>query len=573
MPDWKREIRLQLVNLNLAPARKAEIVEELSQYLDDYYEELLASGMAPAEAERRLREELSESVVLRQELQRIERQVASEPIILGTNRRRNMIADLRQDMRFGLRILLKNPGLAFVAILAIALGISANTTIFSLVHSLILRPFDLPNQERLIVVRESNLEVGQDRDPVAPGNFADWREQNETCERLAAIEHHYFDLTEGDRAERFDGYRVTADYFAALGVKAAYGRTFRPDECEPGRDQVVVLKHLFWEQRLAADPKIIAQRQFPETNDKRTAAVLSLTADAVRPAAKSMPILVCAAVFVLLIACANVANLLLARASGRQQEIAVRLALGASRWRLIRQLLTESILLAISGGLVGLALASWAIEAFHRGIPGDFAQYIPGWKLFGMNWTVFAFTLIVSAVTGVLFGVAPAWQAVRTNLNDALKGGVKATSGTVKGNRLRSGLVIVEVALSVVLLIGAALLIESFARMLRSDLGIRPENVLALQVALPTDGYREENQRRDFYAQLLRRVESLPDVADAGAVDIVPMSRMGINTVPFQIIGRPASTTGRESIVHYRVATPGYFQAIGTGTPPAHYPL
>jgi putative ABC transport system permease protein len=221
-------------------------------------------------------------------------------------------------------------------------------------------------------------------------------------------------------------------------------------------------------------------------------------------------------------------------------------------------------LLAVSGGLMGLLLSLWAIAALRGSIPEDFAQFIPGWDRFGMNWAVFAFTFIASAVTGVLFGLAPASQAVRTNFNEALKDGSKGTSGTGTRHRLRSGLVVFEVALSLVLLIGAGLLIRSFAQMLRADLGIRPENVLAMQVALPSDGYREENQRRDFYFQLLRRVEGLPDVAEAGAVNIVPISGNGINTVPFQIVGQPAFPRGRGPIVHHRVATPGYFKAIGT---------
>jgi putative ABC transport system permease protein len=640
MTEWRQEIRRRLADLNLAPAREAEIVEELSQHLEDHYAEMLANGATEVEAERRTLEELCEGAALRRELLRVEHEVAPEPIVLGTNRRNNMIADLWQDLRYGARMLLRYPGVVFVAVLATALGISANTTTFSIAHSLILRPFDFPNQERLIMVWESNLEAGQDRGIVAPGNFTDWREQNQTCDYLTAIEHHYFDLTDGDQTERIDGYRVTAGFFDALGVKAAYGRTFLTEESEPGREHVVVLKHAFWRQRLTADLNIVgkmlmlngksftvigvmppdfnfpyqggqmwtplvfdqrmrndrdhhylgvmgllkpgiripqaqadlgriarhAQRQFPETNSGGSAYVnvLSLTDDAVRGAAKAIPMLAGAAIFLLLIACANVANLLLARAAGRQQEIAVRLALGASRWRLIRQLLTESLLLAASGGALGLLLSLWAIEALRGSIPEDFAQFIPGWDRFGMNWSVFAFTLIASAVTGMLFGLAPAWQAARTNFNEALKDGSKATSDIGMRHRLRSGLVVAEVALSLMLLIGAGLLIRSFAQMMGADLGIRPENVLALQVALPADGYPEESRRRDFYAQLLRRVESLPDVAEAGAVNIVPISGTGINTVPFQIVGQPALSKGRGPIVHHRVATPGYFKAIGT---------
>lgn len=545
---------------------------------------------------------------------------------------------LVQDLRYGARMLMRHRGVTIVAVLATAVGIAANTTIFSTVHSLILQPFNFANQDRLIVVWEQNLSVGNVRGSVAPANFTDWREQNRTCERLVAIQQYSFDLTDGDQPERFAGCRVTEGFFDVLGVKAALGRTFLPEESEPGREQVVVLKNSFWRERFAGDPDIVgktltfdqkgflvvgvmppdfnypyhsgqmwsplvfdrqmsvnrgshylevigmlepritvkqaqedlsaiaglAEQRFPETNAGRKAYVLSLTDDAVRGVKTAMPSLIGAAIFVLLIACANVANLLLARSASRQKEIAIRLALGASRWRLSRQLLTESVLLAGLGGGLGLLISVWAIDGLSHGIPEDFAKFIPGWDHFGMDRTVFAFTLIATVLTGILFGLAPAWQGARTNFNEALKDGGKGVPGTGGRNRLRSALVVSEVALSLMLLIGAGLLIRSFAAMLRADLGIRPENVLTMQVALPRDGYKEESQRREFFAQLLRRVESLPEVAEAGAVNLVPISGMGDNSQTFQVVGQPAFLKGREPFVQHRVATPGYFNAIGT---------
>jgi len=308
-----------------------------------------------------------------------------------------------------------------------------------------------------------------------------------------------------------------------------------------------------------------AQQQFPDTNSGRDAYVLSLTKDATRGVAPAIPTMIGSVIFVLLIACANIANLLLARAATRQKELAVRLALGASRWRLLRQLLTESVMLALLGGALGLLLSVWAIDAIARGIPADFAVFIPGWEHLGLNRTVFVFTLLVSVLTGVLFGLAPAWQAARTNFNETLKDGGKGAGGTAGARqRLRGVLVVAEIALSLVLLISAGLLIRSFAAMMNADLGIRPENVLAAQVALSREDYKEENQRRDFYTQLLRRVESLPGVDAAGAINIVPISGGGDNTLAFQIEGRPAFPKGREPFVQMRVATPGYFNAIGT---------
>jgi putative ABC transport system permease protein len=544
---------------------------------------------------------------------------------------------LLQDLRYGARMLLRQRGVSLVAILAIALGIGANTTIFSIVHSLFLRPFNFANQDRLIAVWEQNLSVGNIRGSVAPANFTDWREQNDTCEELVAIAQRYFDLSDGDQPERFAGCRVSHGFFETLGVKAALGRTFLPDEFESGHEDVVVLKHGFWRDRLGADPNVIgktltfngkttrvigvmppgfqypfhngqmwapllfdgkmrsnrsshylevigmlkpdvsikqaqsdlasiaerSQREFPETNSGRSAFVLSLTDDAVRGVATAIPSLIGAALFVLLIACANVANLLLARAAFRRKEIAVRLAVGASRWRLLRQLLTESVLLAGFGGVLGVLISVWAIAGLSNGVPDDFARYIPGWDHLGINRTVLAFTLFATLVTGVLFGLAPALQALRADFNDALKDGGRGT-GTGERNRLRSVLVITEVALSLVLLIGAGLLIRSFATMIRTDFGVRPENVLAMQVSLPEEGYREASQRRDFFSQLVRRVEALTSVAEAGAVSIVPISGAGDDSVTFEIVGQPPFRKGAEPFVQDRVATPGYFQAIGT---------
>lgn len=545
---------------------------------------------------------------------------------------------LLRDLKFAARSLLKRPGFAAVAVLTLALGIAANTTIFSTEDALILHPFSFPNQERLLVLWEQNLAVGNVRGAVAPGNFTDWRDQNQTCEQLIAIQQESFNLADGAHAERFSGYSVTQGFFDALGVKAERGRTFLPEESEPGHEQVVVLKHSFWQQHLGADPNIVgktlrlnqkvftvvgvmaadfnypynggemwtplifdkddlhnrgnhylriigllkpgvtvvqaqadlraiarrAQQQFPETNSGRDAAVVTLTDDAVRGARTGVPIVMGAVVFVLLIACANVANLLLVRAASRQRETAVRLALGASRSRLIREALTESVLLALVGGALGLFISVWAIQALAHGIPEGFSKFIPGWSRLGVNLNVLAFTFIVSTLSGIFAGLASVWRSTRTNLNEALKAGSRSDSGRSGHNRLRNLLVVSEVALSLVLLIGAGLMVRSFIEMQRADLGIRPENVLAMEISLPRDSYQDKNGGRDFYQQLLQRVSALPGVVKAGAVNIVPISGSGDNSSTFQIVGRPPFTSGAAPYVDIRVATPGYFDAIGT---------
>jgi putative ABC transport system permease protein len=544
---------------------------------------------------------------------------------------------LLRDLRFSVRSLRQQPGFAVIVILTLALGIAATTTIFSTEDALILHPFSFPNQPRLLVVWEQNLAVGSTRGSVAPANFNDWREQTQTCEKLVAIEQHSFDLAADAKAERFPGYGVTEGFFTALGVAAERGRTFLPEESEPGHEQVVILKHSFWQQHLGADPNIIGktialnrksftvvgimpadfnypfnggelwtplvfdkeeqqnrsdhylrvigllkpgvsvaqaqadlraitrreQQQFPETNSGRDAAVLTLTDDAVRGARTGVPILMGAVIFLLLIACANVANLLLVRSASRQRESAVRLALGASRFRLVRQVLTESVLLALVGGALGLFISVWAIQALAHGIPPSFAKFIPGWSRLGVNLNVLGFAFVVSLLTGALAGLGSVWHSTRANINEALKSGGRSEAGRGGSSRLRSVLVIAEVALSLVLLIGAGLMVRSFVEMSRADLGIRPERVLALATALPSEQYQDKSKRLDFYQQLLRRVENLPGVDKVGAVDIVPFSSSD-NSNAFQVVGQPPFPRGQEPFAGVRLATPGYFDAIGT---------
>ena len=547
------------------------------------------------------------------------------------------MVSLLRDLTFSVRSLLKHPGFAAVAVLTFALGIAANTTIFSTVDALLLHPFSFPNQSRLLVLWEQNLAVGAARGSVAPGNFTDWREQNQSCEQLVAIDQISFDFSDGTHPERFPGYGVTQGFFDVLGVKPAFGRTFLPEESEPGRDQVVVLKHSFWQQHFSGDPNVVgktitlnrkpftvvgvmpadfnypynggelwmplvfdrdeqhnrgshylrvigllkpgvtkaqaqselhaigqrAQQQFPDTNSGRNVSVWTLTDDAVRGARQGVPILMGAVVFVLLIACANVANLLLVRAASRQRETAVRLALGASRARIIRQALTESALLGLVGGVLGLLISVWAIEALANGIPQGFSKFIPGWNRLGLNLNVLLFTFIVSVLAGMVAGLAPVWHSTKTNLNEALKAGGRGDSGKARHNRLRSSLVVCEVALSLVLLIGAGLLVRSFIELVRTDLGVRPENVLALEISLPEDSYADKNKRLDFYQQLLGRVETMPGVMNAGVVNLVPFSSSSTSS-NFQIVGQPPFRQGEEPYVDVRVSTPGYFPAIGT---------
>jgi len=541
-----------------------------------------------------------------------------------------------QDLRFGARMLLKQPGFTFVAVLTLALGIGANTTIFSAMESVILHPFSFPNQNRLLVIYERKLDAGINRTGVSAGSLHDWREQSQTFEQFVSLSGGFFDLTGTDEPERVVAYRVSAGFFAALGVQPLLGRTFQPDEDTAGREQVVVLKHSLWERRYSSDPNILdqsielngkaytvigvmpkdfnfpysggelwapfvfpaqlaqdresrsfrvlgllksgvsraqseaeirelsrrAQQQYPATNSGVEAFTVGLNEDYTRGSREYLSFTLGAVLFVLLIACANVANLLLARGSTRQKELAVRMALGANRWRVMRQLLTESLLLALLGGGLGLGFSVWGITALANGMPQGFAQFIPGWERLGINTWALVFTMSVSLLTGVLCGLLPAWQATKPDFNETLKDGGKGAASSAR-NRWRNLLVVAEVALSLVLLVGSGLLIRSFVILLNTDFGFNPDNTVATRIILPEARYPHPEQIVNFYQELAQRVAASPGVAAVGAVDNLAMLT-GWPTNYVQIVGQPSVPRSAQSTVGVLVATPGYFAAIGT---------
>lgn len=311
----------------------------------------------------------------------------------------------------------------------------------------------------------------------------------------------------------------------------------------------------------------IAQRiaaQFPDGEAGHEAYAVALNEEYTRGAKTFLPVMIGSALLVLLIACSNVANLLLVRATARQREMAVRLALGAPRWRLLRQLLTESVMLALAGGALGILLAYWGIDALAHALPYDMAKFVPGWSHLSINYRVLAFTTLISVLTGILFGLLPAWQATNPNLNETLKdGGAKGTAGQGGRASVRSVLVVAEIALSLMLLIGAGLLVRSFIHMLNADLGVKPANVLTLKVRLPREQAKEPEQRRQFFEQLLERLAALPGVTQSGAVHALPLGN-GNDGNSFQILGQPSFEQGKEPHTEFRIATPGYFAAIGT---------
>jgi predicted permease len=630
MPDFKEEIRTRVAALQLSPTREAEIVEELSQHLDDQYEQSLTRGATEEEAYGAALAGLAESDLLARELKRVERRVQREPLTLG-NERTNFLGDLSQDLRYGMRMLLKNPGFTIVAVIALALGIGANTAIFSVVNTVLLRPLPYKNPERLVMVWEENSKQGFPRDTPAAANYIDWRDQNHVFEAMAAMTEISFNLTGAGEPERIDGQRVSASLFRLLGVDPQLGRAFLPEEDQQGANQVVILSHGLWQRRFGSDPAIIGrtinldgqsftvvgvmprnfqfpsrtdqlwvpiafsakeagergnhyleviarmkpgvslqqaqaemttiatrlQQQYPQTNTSIGAVITPLHEHVVGNIKSALLILLGAVAFVLLIACANVANLLLARAAVRQKEIALRLALGASRPRMTRQFLTESVLLSAFGGGVGLLLAIVALDVLKRFIPPNISQA----QAITIDAKVLVFTILVSIATGLLFGLAPAAQMANSDLNDTLKETGRDSAAGAHGNRIRGFLIISEVAVSFLLLIGAGLLINSFIRLRHVDPGFRSENLLTMKIVLPETRYPDKQRRSLFYDELLRRVETLPGVASAAVATNLPLTSSG-NSVGIAIEGRADPAPDRVPIVITRVVSSGYFKTM-----------
>jgi putative ABC transport system permease protein len=541
----------------------------------------------------------------------------------------NMIADLWQDVRYGARMLMKNPGFTLIAVITLALGIGANTAIFSVVNAILLRPLPYANSERLLQVFESAPPDYNALNSVAPGNFSDWRNQNQSFEEMAAVQTINLNLTGSGDPEQLGGARVTANYFSTLGFKPAYGRDFLHEEDQPGRNQVVVLSDRLWRRRFGADPALIGrvltlngesytvigitpeglpysddtemwtpiafstneannhgshylgvfarlkpdltleqaraemraiarqlEAQYPATNTDKGVRIEPLQKIIVGDFRSALLLLTVAVAFVLLIACANVANLLLARAVTRHKEFAVRAALGASRWRIVRQLLAESVLLSLLGGVAGGLLAVWGVGFATKFL----SPVLPRSNEIAVDLSTLCFTLAVALFIGLIFGLAPALQSSRPDLNVALKEGGKGV-GTFTRSKLRAALVIAEVALSLLLLIGAALLIESFVRLLRVDPGFNPQNLLTLRISLPKARYGEKSQQAQFFLEVVPRIAALPGVQAVGASGSIPFRWDFF--YEFIIDGRAPIERGKEPSAQYYAVNADYFRAMG----------
>lgn len=536
---------------------------------------------------------------------------------------------LIQDIRYGVRSLLKHPGFTAVAIITLAVGIGANSAMFTTVNAVLLRPLPYPESQRIVVLQGVNPSKGITDSNLSLPDFVDWQQQDHSFEQLAGFTSGGLLLTNGDETERVRATSVTGDFFPLFRTAAIRGRVLGPEDAQKGRDPVIVLSHSLWQRRFGGDPNVvgnhvtiggksttivgvmpagfdypdqneawvafavnpssehrdnrsynvigrlkpgvsISQAQtsldtinqrlaqaYVDTNTGWSVRVINLQERMVGSMRGALLLLLGAVAFVLLIACANVANLLLARSTGRQKEIALRAALGASRWRVVRQLLTESLLLSVIGGALGLTLSLWLTKLFVGLNPPD----APRFDEIHPDERVFLFTLGLAVVTGLVFGLAPAIQASRIDLTGGLKDGGRGSGGT-HNKRLRSVMMVSEVALSFMLLVGAGLLIKSFARLRDVSPGFNPESVLTMRISIPSAKYAKGEPRIQALRQTIERLKNMPGVQAAGAVLSLPLGGDTFNVGRSYIReGRPA-TPEESANATYLVTTPGYFQTL-----------
>ena len=541
-----------------------------------------------------------------------------------------------RDIRFAVRSWVKSPVLALVALVTIALGIGANTVIFSVVDAVLLRPLPFKDANRLVVVWERRVDRpeagshGPGRNSVGPANFIRWREQSHSFEGIAGGIGWQTNLTGGPEPERVQTGIVTTNLFTVLGVEPVAGRNFLPEEEQRGNGNVVILSRGYWQRRFGGDAGVIGKTihlngdamrivgvmpdyvKFPadvqlwtpwtigpgtrnargrfletvarlkpnvslaqaqadmdlvSTNTRAElkdfdanwgVTVVPLSEQIVGKIRQALWVLLAAVAFVLLIACANVANLLLARATAREREMAIRLALGARRGRIVAQLLTESTLLSVTGGALGIALAYWTIGPLVAALPAE----VPRFTAIDLNLEVLAFTTLIAVATGVLFGLAPATRVSAVSPQTALKEGGRAGTAGREHHRLRKGLVVAETATAIVLLAGGALLMQSFVRLLRVDTGFHSHNVVTLQVSPTGPRYRKDSDAVQYFETAVQRIRALPGVVSASSISFIPVDGLGSAT-DFTLDDRPKPAPGDNPVGDVRVVSDNYFRTLG----------
>jgi putative ABC transport system permease protein len=541
------------------------------------------------------------------------------------------LAGLKQDMRYGVRTLAQSPGFTIVSLLTLALGIGANTAIFSFVDGVLLKPLPYADADRIVRVLEKP--PGGERNGISTLNYLDWRNQNTVFQYMAAQRVDNVTLTGVAEPVRLRGGFISAHYFDIFGVHAALGRTFAADEDQPGKNRVVVLSHAIWESQFGADPKLIgrtirldgepytvigvlpeggsfdrsfmqiwiplvfkpenmtrnfhwfisfaklkpgvpleaARRQmdaigariahdYPDSN-KGWGVVVERFSDVFigQDLKQSLYVLLAAVGMVLLIGCANIANLTLARGASREREIAIRAALGGERWRIVRQFLTESMLLSLAGGVLGLGLGYAGMAALRAAVP---PLSLPAEAKVALDLRVLIFTIGLSLLTSVIFGLAPALVTTRMNLADVMKDRARNASPGSGRRMLRSALVVAEVALAFVLLTGAGLMIRSFFRMQQADLGFDSTNVITAGLPIPNERYPDPRQLNVYLRSILASVGSVPGVRDVALTSALPLQGWGYG-MPFQIAGRPLVDRANRQVCFFKMVSPSYFRALG----------
>ena len=614
---WLYALRARLRVLFDGEGADRDLDDELQYHVAREIEARRARGAPPAEARRQALAALGGYESTREHVRQSRVGASLEQVL--------------QDVRYGLRTLGKEPGFTAATVLTLTLAIGATTTIFSVVDAVLLQPPPFPDPERLVTLWQTDPENGNRPADVAPANFLDWRDQSRSFEHVTAIEPWSLDFTGAGEPEVFAGWLVTEGFFEALGVGAAYGRTFLPDEFRPGSG-VVVLTDGLWRRRFGADagivgqaltldgqpyvvvgvlapdfelglernrggrdffaPKAIAEyetfirgggwwhvlgrtrpettlaeaqaematiagrlaTEYPRTNAGVGARVIPLQTRQVEALRPTLLLLWGAVVFVLLIACVNVANLMLARCTRREQEFAIRTAVGGGRGRLLRQTLTESLVIGALGGIGGLVLTVYALDVIVALMPAD----VPRLAQITVNGRLLGFAIGLVVTTALTFGCAPAVQILRQDVNGPLTRGHRV-GATVAQQKLRRLLVAVEVALALVLLVGAGLLVQSFARLVAVDLGFVPGNTVALQVF----HYQGAGRNADFFRETLQDIRALPGVAAAGAVSSFPVSLADLTFEgPLTLHDRPPPPPGEEPFTTITAATPGYIDAV-----------
>jgi putative ABC transport system permease protein len=541
---------------------------------------------------------------------------------------------LTQDIRYGMRMLRKNPGFTAVAILTLALGIGANAAVFSVANAFLRKPIWFPAIDSLVVLTNVAPGGDDDRNSVTPADYLDWKVQSHSFEKVGAFEWRDVNLTGNGDPLKLSAAGVSANFFDILQSQPELGRAFLPAEDQPGKDQAIILGHALWANRFGSDPNIVGKTVRIDGLSRTVAGVMADDFDFpvsariwlplalsdrektirndhyIHPVARLRPgvtaeqaeadlrtiegrlqkdfplsekgwnvrvlpmriyaadyysrqysvLLLCAVSFVLLIACANVANVQLARTTARNREFAVREAMGASRWRIIRQLLTESALLSIAGGVLGLFLANWAIALILAHMPPDVARYIAAWKHIQLDTDVFAYTLAIALAAGIISGLAPALQGAKTDLMEQLKEGGRGTSAGRSRRFLRSAFVVGEIAASLILLLGAGLTIKGVHALLNAHRGLAPESLLTMGLQLPPSKYNDSQKQAAFYERLLQQLNAAPGVKTAAIATQLPFGESNIKH-GFRVEGIPEQP-GEIRMVNSESVNSDYFRAL-----------